>query len=158
MFPATERQSNDLPSNVGAADGSKASVWRRLDAPNPDYIPVIGLSSKGIAVTGAAPICDCTGHTKSHAVNALFPRELPHGVEDYPVPANGAAASHLRAQCLDDMLTAIRDWAASTGRTRALWRRSARYEIARFRSWFLAPERAAFEAAVERQQARRIAA
>jgi hypothetical protein len=87
----------------------------------------------------------------------LFLRELPHGVEDYPVPANSVAASHLRAQCLDDMLAAIRDWAASTGRTRALWRRSARYEIARFRSWFLDPERAAFEAAVARQQARRAA-
>jgi hypothetical protein len=84
----------------------------------------------------------------------LFLRELPHGVEDYPVPINSVAASHLRAQCLDDMLTAIRDWATSTGRTRALWRRSARYEIARFRSWFLDPERAAFEAAVERSQRR----
>jgi hypothetical protein len=87
----------------------------------------------------------------------LFLRELPHGVEDYPVPANSVAASHLRAQCLDDMLTAIRDWSASTGRTRALWRRSARYEIARFRSWFLDPERAAFEAAIAASKLRRAA-
>jgi hypothetical protein len=157
MLIVTVRQSDGLPSNVGAADGSKASVWRRLDAPNPDYIPVTGLSSKGIASTGAAPTGDCDGDTKSHAVNALFLRELPHGVEDYPVPANSVAASHLRAQCLDDMLTAIRDWSASTGRTRALWRRSARYEIARFRSWFLDPERAAFEAAIAASKLRRAA-
>jgi hypothetical protein len=85
----------------------------------------------------------------------LFLRELPHGVEDYPEPTTTAgAASALRAQCLDDMLTAIQDWAASTGRTRTLWRRSARYEIARFRRWFLIPERAAFEAAVARRQRR----
>jgi hypothetical protein len=84
----------------------------------------------------------------------LFLRDLPHGVEDYPVPANSVAASHLRAQCLDDMLTAIQDWAASTGRTRTLWRQSARYEIARFRRWFLLPERRAFEEAVARQQRR----
>ena len=149
MLIVTVRQSDGLPSNVGAADGSKVSVWRRLVAPNPDYIPVTGLSSKAIASTGAAPTVDCDGHTKSHAVNALFLRELPQR-------ATSVTESY-RAQCLAEMLRCIHEARTAIPEFRAFWRTCALYEIKCFRRAWLIPERAAFEAAV-RQQARRAAA
>ena len=143
------RHGDSLPSNVGAADGSKASVWRRLDAPNPDYIPVTGLSSKGNASTGAAPTGDCDGHTKSHAVNALFLRELPQR-------ATSVTESH-RAQALAELLNDLAEYRAASPAFRAFWRRLALHDVARFRRDYLDPERAAFEAAVAQQQSRRAA-
>jgi hypothetical protein len=149
MLIVTVRQGDGLPSNVGAADGSKASVWRRLVAPNPDYIPVTGLSSKGIASTGAAPTGDCDGHTKSHAVNALFLRELPDRA--------AYVTESYRAQCLAEMLRCIHEARTAIPEFRAFWRTCARYEIRQFRRLFLIPERAAFEAAVERAKRRHAA-
>ena len=149
MFPATERQSNGLPSDVGAADGSKASVWRRLDAPNSDYIPVTGLSSKGIASTGTAIICGCTGDTKSHAVNALFLRELPQRA--------ACVTESYRAQRLAEMLASIHEYRAASPAFRPFWRVVALHNIRRFNRDYLQPERAAFLAAVERAQRRRAA-
>jgi hypothetical protein len=141
MLIVTVRQSDGLPSNVGAADSSKASVWRRLVAPNPDYIPVTGLSSKGIASTGAAPTSDCTTDTKSHAHNAW---NIQHS---------------LRQQALDELLNDLAEYrAASHPAMRAFWRRLALHDIARFRRDHLIPERAAFEAAVAASKLRRIAA
>jgi hypothetical protein len=144
MFDTTERQSDGLPSNVGAADGSKASVWRRLDTPNPDYIPVTGLSSKGNASTGAALICGCAGHTKSHAVNALFLRELPQRAP--------SVTESYRAQALAELLNDLAEYRTASPAFRPYWRRLARHDIARFRRDYLGPERAAFEAAVRSQR------
>jgi hypothetical protein len=53
-------------------------------------------------------------------------------------------------RCIHEARTAIPEF-------RAFWRTCARYEIRQFRRLFLAPERVAFEAAVERQQSRRAA-
>ena len=65
----------------------------------------------------------------------------------------------LRQQALDELLNDIREYrAASHPAMRAFWRRLALHDIRRFRRDFLDPERAAFLAAVERQQARRRAA
>ena len=147
MLIVTVRQSDGLPGNVGAADGSKASVWRRLVAPNADYIPVTGLSSKGIASTGAAPTGDCAGHTKSHAVNALFLRELVHGANN-AVPANSVASSHFRAQCLDEHAHRHPRISGRQPRASAPSGAAAHDTKSPGSAWFLAPERAAFEAAV----------
>ena len=56
------------------------------------------------------------------------------------------------------MLASIREYAAASPAFRPYWRRLALHDIARFKRDWLAPERAAFLAAVARQQARRIAA
>jgi hypothetical protein len=122
--------------------------WRRLDAPNPNYIPVTGLSSKDNASTGAALICGCARHTKSHAVNALFLRELPQR-------ATSVTESY-RAQRLAELLASIAEYRAASPAFRPYWRRLARHDIRRFRRDWLQPERAAFEAAV-RRSARRAA-
>ena len=63
-----------------------------------------------------------------------------------------------RAQALAEMLASIHEYAAASTAFRHYWRVLALHDIARFRRDWLQPERAAFEAAVERQQARRIAA
>ena len=119
--------------------------WRRLDAPPPDYIAVTGLSSKGNASTGAAPTSDCDGHTKSHAVNALFLRELPRRAT--------CVTESYRAQRLAEMLASIAEYRAASPAFRHFWRKLALHDIARFKREFIQPERAAFLAAVERQQA-----
>jgi hypothetical protein len=65
----------------------------------------------------------------------------------------------LRQQSLDEVLNDLREYrAASHPALRAFWRRLALHDIARFRRDHLIPERAAFEAAVARQQSRRAAA
>jgi hypothetical protein len=55
------------------------------------------------------------------------------------------------------LLTSIHEYAAASPAFRPYWRKLAMHDIARFRRDYLAPERAAFEAAVERQQSRRAA-
>jgi hypothetical protein len=65
----------------------------------------------------------------------------------------------LRQQALDELLNDLREYrAASHPALRAFWRTLALHDIARFRRDHLIPERAAFEAAVARQQSRRAAA
>jgi len=64
----------------------------------------------------------------------------------------------LRAQALDEMLASIAEYRAASPAFRHFWRVVAQHDIARFKRDYLQPERAAFEAAVERQQARRRAA
>ena len=120
--------------------------WRRLDAPPPDYIAVTGLSSKGNASTGAAIICGCNGDTKSHAVNALFLRELPQRA--------ACVTESYRAQRLAEMLASIHEYRAASPAFRHFWRVVALHNIRRFRRDWLIPERAAFEAAVRRSQRR----
>ena len=64
----------------------------------------------------------------------------------------------LRQQALDELLNDLREYrAASHPALRAFWRRLAIHDIRRFRRDCLQPERAAFEAAVRRQQSRRAA-
>ena len=63
-----------------------------------------------------------------------------------------------RAQALDELLASIAEYRAASPAFRPYWRRLALHDIARFRRDFLVPERAAFLAAVERQQSRRAAA
>jgi hypothetical protein len=63
----------------------------------------------------------------------------------------------LRQQALDELLNEIGEWRTASPQFRGFWRRLALHDIARFRRDWLIPERAAFEAAVERQQARRAA-
>jgi hypothetical protein len=58
----------------------------------------------------------------------------------------------LRAQCLDETLRCIREYRAASPEFRPFWRGLALYEIARFKRWFVWPERRAFEAAVERSK------
>ena len=64
----------------------------------------------------------------------------------------------LRQQCLDEMLRCIHEYRTAIPEFRAFWRKCALYEIKCFKRAWLIPERDAFLAAVERQQARRIAA
>jgi hypothetical protein len=52
------------------------------------------------------------------------------------------------------MLASIAEYRAASPAFRPYWRRLARHDIARFRRDYLVPERAAFEAAVRRQQSR----
>jgi hypothetical protein len=63
-----------------------------------------------------------------------------------------------REQQLQQMTRCISEYRAASPAFRPYWRTLARHDIARFRRDYLVPERAAFEAAVRRQQARRAAA
>lgn len=64
----------------------------------------------------------------------------------------------LRQQCLDELLNDLAEYrSASSPALRAFWRVLALHDIRRFKRDWLAPERAAFEAAVRRQQSRRAA-
>jgi hypothetical protein len=56
------------------------------------------------------------------------------------------------------LLNDLREYRAASPAFRPYWRRLAMHDIRRFRRDWLLPERVAFEAAVERQQSRRIAA
>jgi hypothetical protein len=62
--------------------------------------------------------------------------------------------SNARAHHLRDMLAAVAEWSHASGPERDYWRGVALYRIAAFRSRFLKPERAAFEAAVARSYRR----
>jgi hypothetical protein len=62
-----------------------------------------------------------------------------------------------RAYHLRDMLAAIEEFWRSEGPERDYWRGIALCRIAAFRSRFLNPERAAFEAAVRNHQHRKAA-
>ena len=64
------------------------------------------------------------------------------------------AMSNARAYHLRDMLAAVAEWSHASGPDRDYWRGIALYRIAQFRSLHLAPERAAFEAAVARSYRR----
>jgi hypothetical protein len=64
----------------------------------------------------------------------------------------------MRAQLLRDLLAAIAEWSHATGADRDYWRSIALDHIATFRRRYLIPERAAFEAAVERNRQIRRAA
>ena len=64
----------------------------------------------------------------------------------------------IRAYRLRDMLGAIEEWRHATGSERDFWRATAMNRIHEFRRLHLLPERAAFEAAVERNRQRRRAA
>jgi hypothetical protein len=55
------------------------------------------------------------------------------------------------------MLAAVAEWSHASGPERDYWRGVALYRIAAFRSRFLNPERAAFEAAVRNHQHRKAA-
>lgn len=63
-----------------------------------------------------------------------------------------------RQQRLADTLCAIRSWHGATGPARLRARRDAVAAVAEFKRYHLAPERAAFEAAVASKQRGRIAA
>jgi hypothetical protein len=63
----------------------------------------------------------------------------------------------LREQQLWEMNRCIREYRAASPAFRHFWRVVALHNIRRFKRDWLQPERAAFEAAVERQQARRAA-
>ena len=63
----------------------------------------------------------------------------------------------LRAQALAELLASIAEYRAASPAFRHFWRVVALHDIARFKRDYLQPERAAFEAAVAQQQARRAA-
>jgi hypothetical protein len=63
----------------------------------------------------------------------------------------------LRQKALDELLNEIGEWRTATPQFRGFWRRLALHDIARFKRDWLQPERAAFDAAVRRQQSRRAA-
>jgi hypothetical protein len=79
----------------------------------------------------------------------LFLRELPQR-------ATSVTESY-RAQALAELLNDLAEYRAASPAFRPYWRKLARHDIARFRRDYQIPERAAFEAAVERQQSRRAA-
>ena len=60
----------------------------------------------------------------------------------------------LRQQALDELLNDLREYAAASPAFRPFWRKLAMHDIARFRRDWIQPERAAFEAAVARQERR----
>lgn len=60
----------------------------------------------------------------------------------------------IRVQTLNEMLASIAEYRAASPAFRHFWRVVALHDIARFRRDWLQPERAAFEAAVKRQQRR----
>jgi len=64
----------------------------------------------------------------------------------------------IRGYRLRDMLGAIEEWRHATGSERDFWRATGLNRIHEFRRLHLLPERAAFEAAVTRNQHRRAAA
>jgi hypothetical protein len=68
-----------------------------------------------------------------------------------------ALCRDIRAYRLRDLVDAIAGWQRSEGTERDFWRSTALNRIAEFRRLHLAPERAAFEAAVARSQHRRAA-
>ena len=78
---------------------------------------------------------------------------------DRPVPAPAVRiGSTLRQQALDELLNDLREYRTASPAFRPFWRRCTLHDVVRFKRDHLQPERAAFEAAVARQQARRIAA
>ena len=150
MFIFTERHDDGLllrhrwcPVQGGQADG--ASGTSRLGNSGEIGAPATSLrpSRDGSAsVTGesfATANCDSDWHTKSRANNALPLQHL------------------LRQQALDELLNDLREYRTASPAFRPYWRRLALHDIARFRRDWLQPERAAFEAAVRRQQSRRAA-
>ena len=62
--------------------------------------------------------------------------------------------SGLRAQRLAELLASIAEYRTASPAFRPFWRRCALHDVARFKRDWLRPERAAFEAAVERSQRR----
>ena len=94
--------------------------------------------------TGAPLICGCAGHTKSHAVNALFLRELPQRAT--------CVTESYRAQRLAEMLASIAEYRAASPAFRHFWRRLALHDVVQFKRDFLVPEKLAFEAAVRRSK------
>ena len=73
-------------------------------------------------------------------------------MQHLPQRATSVTESY-RAQALDEMLASIAEYRAASPAFRPYWRRLAMHDIVRFKREWLAPERAAFEAAVEQQQA-----
>jgi len=68
-----------------------------------------------------------------------------------------AICRDIRGYRLRDMLGAIEEWRHATGSERDFWRATGLNRIAEFRRLHLAPERAAFEAAVRNHQHRKAA-
>jgi hypothetical protein len=64
----------------------------------------------------------------------------------------------MRDARIRDLLAAIAEWSRATGADRDYWRGIALDQIREFRRRYLIPERAAFEAAVERNRQHRRAA
>jgi hypothetical protein len=94
------------------------------------------------------------GHSETLPAAAFVIRPLS-------LPALTPAASihsTLRQQALDELLNDLAEYhAASHPALRAFWRKLAMHDIRRFRRDYLIPERAAFEAAVERAKRRHAA-
>ena len=77
-------------------------------------------------------------------------------MQHLPQRATSVTESY-RAQALDELLNDLAEYRAASPAFRPYWRKLAMHDIRRFRRDWLAPERAAFEAAVRRQQSRRAA-
>ena len=155
MLIVSERHDDGLllrhrwcPVQGGQADGASGSSRLgnsgEIGTPDASVDPSRACHASG---TDASSL-HATRDTKSHAVNALFLRELPQ--------RERSVAESYRAQCLAEMLRCIHEARTAIPSFRVFWRTCARYEIRQFRRLFLIPERAAFEAAVA-QQSRRAA-
>lgn len=155
MLIVTVRQDDGLPSPYrrcpvqgGRADSASGSSRLGnsggIGAPETSLPPSRDGSASVTAEAFATAPCESNWHTKSRANNAA---------------CNLFSVQHLlRQQALDELLNDLHEYAAASHPAlRAFWRRLARHDIARFRRDYLRPERAAFIAAVERQQARRAA-
>jgi hypothetical protein len=59
----------------------------------------------------------------------------------------------LRDQRRRDMIASIAEWERASGPERVWWRRDARHRLAEWRRLYAIPERAAFQAAVQRSRA-----
>ena len=148
MFPATERHGADLPSRYrrcpvqgGRADSisgsSRDGTSGEIDAPADILVPSRQCHASVAAELSATSASPLARHTKSRAHNAFCMQHL------------------LRQQALDELLNDLREYRAASPAFRHFWRVVALHNIARFRRDWLIPERAAFEAAVRRQPARR---
>ena len=154
MFIFTERHDDGLllrhrwcPVQGGQADGasgtSRLGIAGEIGAPDASVVPSWACHASVTGESFATAPCDNDWDTKSRANNA---------------GCNLFSMQHLlRQQALDELLASIVEYRAASPAFRPYWRKLAMHDIARFKRELIQPERAAFEAAVRRQQSRRAA-
>lgn len=160
MFPVTERHGY-LPERAEITNGSKGSDWQRLDARVASVVLSHACHASVAEQSSARLTCDNELPVQASRDNGLETTLLPALVREQTKHANRSGVpngSGLRAQALAELLASIAEYRAASPAFRHYWRVLALHDIARFkRDWFQ-PERAAFEAAVERSKQRRRAA
>ena len=132
-----------------------------VGAPNPDYTPPRAGGARPLPELSATSASHPSRPVQANRDNGLGTTPIPALVREQTKHENRSGMpnrSGLRAQALDELLASIHEYRAASPAFRHFWRVVALHNIARFKRDWLQPERVAFLAAVERQQARRIAA